>query len=129
PGIRPDFRTGMIRALLVAYQERTPSPPPKVLLVEDNADHVLILSTILTAGGFEVLHVGDGASGVDFARRHAPAAIIMDLAMPVMDGWDAIQRLRTDSATSHIPIIVLTAEGSAADRDRARALGCAEYLL
>lgn len=100
---------------------------PKILLVEDNEMNLDMLSRRLERKGFEVLIAMDGAKGVDTAHEELPDLILMDMSLPVMDGWEATRRLKSDEETQHIPIIALTAHAIAGDRERCIAAGCDEY--
>ena len=100
---------------------------PRILLVEDNEMNRDMLSRRLERRGFEVLCAEDGAAGVDIARTQAPDLILLDMSLPVMDGWTAARTLREDSSTQSIPIIALTAHAMAGDREKALAAGCDEY--
>jgi len=101
---------------------------PKVLYVEDNDDNVYMLKMRLELeDGFEVLVAGDGAQGLAVAAAERPDLILMDLNLPVVDGWEATRRLRADPGTRGIPIIALTAHAMAGDRERALAAGCDEF--
>jgi CheY-like chemotaxis protein len=101
---------------------------PRVLYVEDNEDNVYMLKTRLELEeGFEVLVAGDGAAGLAAAAAEQPDVILMDLNLPVVDGWEATRRLRADPGTRGIPIIALTAHAMAGDRERAIAAGCDEF--
>ena len=95
----------------------------KILYVEDNEDNVYMLRRRLQRKGHEVLVAGDGAQGIASAVAERPALILMDLGLPVLDGWDATRQLKSDAATKHIPIIVLSAHAMTNDRDRALAAG------
>lgn len=100
---------------------------PKILLVEDNEMNLDMLSRRLERRGYEVLIAKDGATGVDMTREQHPDLILMDMSLPVMDGWEATRRLKGDDHTSPIPIIALTAHAIAGDRERCLAAGCDEY--
>jgi CheY-like chemotaxis protein len=101
---------------------------PKVLYVEDNDDNVYMLKMRLELeDGFEVLVAGDGEQGLAIAAAERPDLILMDLNLPVVDGWEATRRLRLDPETRTIPIIALTAHAMAGDRERALAAGCDEF--
>ncbi|HCO44531.1 MAG TPA: two-component system response regulator [Gammaproteobacteria bacterium] len=100
---------------------------PKILLVEDNEMNRDMLSRRLTRRGFEVLLAEDGAAGIARARSEAPALVLMDMSLPVLDGWEATRRLKADPATAGIPVIALTAHAMSEDRDRALAAGCDDY--
>jgi CheY-like chemotaxis protein len=101
---------------------------PRVLYVEDNDDNVYMLKMRLELEeGFEVLVAGDGAQGLAIAAAERPDQILMDLNLPVVDGWEATRRLRADPGTRGIPIIALTAHAMAGDRERALGAGCDEF--
>ena len=100
---------------------------PKILLVEDNEMNRDMLSRRLLRKGFEVVMAEDGALGVERAASEAPALILMDMSLPVIDGWEATRRIKADPATAAIPVIALTAHAMAEDRDKALAAGCDDY--
>jgi CheY-like chemotaxis protein len=100
----------------------------KILLVEDNEDNLLIYSTILRYFDFEVIEARDGCAGVDMARSDMPDLILMDVSIPLMDGWEATRRLKADPMTAHIPIIALTAHALATDQQKATEAGCDGYI-
>jgi two-component system, cell cycle response regulator DivK len=99
-----------------------------VLLVEDNEDNRTIYTTILRHVGHEVIEAANGEDGIRLARERLPAVILMDVAMPGIDGWEATRRLKGDPATAGIPVIALTAHAMAEDRQRAADAGCEGYL-
>jgi len=99
----------------------------KILYVEDNEDNIYMLSNRLGRRGHEILIARDGQEGIDMARREMPALIIMDLNIPVVDGWESTRRLKAAPETRHIPIIALSAHAMSGDRDRALAAGCDDY--
>jgi len=100
----------------------------KVLYVEDNDDNVYMLKIRLELlGDFEVLTAEDGAKGCEVAVAEQPDVILMDLEMPVVDGWEATRRLRDNPQTRDIPIIALSAHALAGERDKAIAAGCDEF--
>lgn len=99
----------------------------KILLVEDNEMNLDMLSRRLERRGYEILIATDGAQGVKLAQEHAPDLILMDMSLPVMDGWEATRRIKADDAINAIPIIALTAHAIAGDREKAIAAGCDEY--
>lgn len=99
----------------------------KILLVEDNEMNRDMLSRRLQRKGFEVLIAADGAEGVALAASAAPDVILMDMNLPVLDGWDATRRLKAEPATQSIPVIALTAHAMTDDRDKALAAGCDDY--
>ena len=100
---------------------------PKILLVEDNEMNRDMLSRRLARRGFEVALAVDGREGVAAAARERPDLILMDMSLPVIDGWEATRLLRADARTAGIPIIALTAHAMAGDRDRALEAGCNDY--
>ena len=99
----------------------------KILLVEDNEMNRDMLSRRLARRGYEVVVAVDGREGVAKARAEAPALVLMDMSLPVLDGWEATRELRADPATRAIPIIALTAHAMAGDRERALAAGCDDF--
>ena len=99
----------------------------KILLVEDNEMNRDMLSRRLIRRGFDVAIAVDGAQGVDMAVSESPDLILLDMSLPVMNGWDVAQKLKADSDTSSIPIIALTAHAMGGDREKALDAGCDEY--
>ena len=99
----------------------------KILYVEDNEDNVYMLRSRLIRRGFTVLIASDGVEGVSLAAAEQPALILMDLSLPVLDGWEATRRIKADPNTRHIPIIALTAHAMAGDREKALAAGCDDF--
>ncbi len=99
-----------------------------VLLVEDNEDNRIVYSTILRHFGYEVSEALNGEEGIAKARTQQPDIVLMDISIPVIDGWEATQVLKHDPATKHIPIIALTAHALASDREKAMEVGCDGYL-
>jgi CheY-like chemotaxis protein len=99
----------------------------RILYVEDNDDNIYMLQNRLTRQGFDVLIARDGASGVDVAKVERPDLILMDLGLPVLDGWEAARRLKADPATCRIPVIALSAHAMSSDRVQALEAGCDEY--
>ena len=100
---------------------------PRLLLVEDNEENRDGLTRHLRRKGFEVLVAVDGQQGVEAARTEAPDLILMDMSLPVLDGWEATRQLKAAPETRHIPVIALTAHAMAGDREKALAAGCDEY--
>ncbi len=100
---------------------------PKILLVEDNETNRNMLSRRLMKRGYEVVLALDGESGLTMAESEAPDLILMDMSLPVLDGWEATRRLKAASATRQIPVIALTAHAMSSDRDKAFAAGCNDY--
>ena len=99
----------------------------RILYVEDNEDNVYMLERRLRRKGYDVIVAPDGEKGIEMARTDAPSLILMDLNLPVLDGWEAIRQLKTASETRHIPIIALSAHAMEGDRERALATGCDDY--
>jgi CheY-like chemotaxis protein len=99
----------------------------KILIVED-VDLNVDLLTQLLEDDYELTVAADGAQGVDAAGRLRPDLILMDMSLPVMDGWEATRRLKADEALKHIPVIGLSAHAMSGDAERARAAGCDDYL-
>jgi CheY-like chemotaxis protein len=99
----------------------------KVLLVEDNEMNRDMLSRRLSRKGFEVVIAVDGQAGVDMAGSESPDIILLDMSLPIMDGWEAAGRIKGDPTTSGIPILALTAHAMEGDREKALAAGCDDY--
>jgi CheY-like chemotaxis protein len=99
----------------------------RILLVEDNEMNRDMLSRRLSRRGFEVLIAENGKSGVQLTTSERPDLILMDMSLPIMDGWEAARRLKADPATCGIPIIALTAHAMANDREMALEAGCDDY--
>jgi two-component system, cell cycle response regulator DivK len=99
-----------------------------VLLVEDNEDNRIVYSTILKHFGYEVTEALNGEEGIAKSRSEKPDLILMDISIPIIDGWEATQVLKHDPSTRMIPIIALTAHALASDREKAMEVGCDGYL-
>ena len=99
----------------------------KLLLVEDNEMNRDMLVRRLVRKGFDVVVAVDGQQAIDLARAEQPALILMDLSLPVLDGWEATRRIKADDTTAHIPIIALTAHAISTDRERALECGCNDF--
>ena len=99
----------------------------RILYVEDNDDNVFMLRGRLQRRGFEVSHAENGQVALDHVASDRPALILMDLSLPVMDGWEATRRLKADPATADIPVIALSSHAMSGDREKALAAGCDEY--
>ena len=99
----------------------------KILIVEDNEMNRDMLSRRLQRRGYEVIVAVDGAEGLDKARTEAPDLILMDMSLPVLDGWEATRQLKASPETGRIPVIALTAHAMAGDQEKARAAGCDDY--
>ena len=99
----------------------------KILLVEDNELNRDMLCRRLERKGFEVLIAVDGQEGVNMARSESPNLILMDMSLPVMDGWEAVRKLKEDPETKSIPVLGLSAHAMTPDRDKAITAGCDDY--
>jgi CheY-like chemotaxis protein len=100
---------------------------PKILLVEDNELNRDMLSRRLQRRGYEVIIAVDGERGVAMAQSEAPDLILMDMSLPIMDGWEATRTLKAAPETRSIPVIALTAHAMSTDRDKALEAGCDDY--
>lgn len=100
---------------------------PTILIVEDNEMNRDMLSRRLKRRGYEILFAMNGAEGLDEARTQRPDLILMDMSLPVLDGWDATRQLKASQATQHIPVIALTAHAMSGDRQRALDAGCDDF--
>jgi CheY-like chemotaxis protein len=99
----------------------------RILLVEDNEMNRDMLSRRLTRQGHEVLIAMDGAAAITTTSAERPDIILMDMSLPVLDGWEATRQLKSNPATQGIPVLALTAHAMAADKDKAIAAGCDDY--
>ena len=99
-------------------------PRPLVLIVEDEADLRRLYVEHLAISGFDVIEAGNGADALTRTETDAPDVVLMDLSIPVMDGWEATRRIKSDTRTAHIPVVALTAHDGAGELERARHAGC-----
>jgi CheY-like chemotaxis protein len=99
----------------------------KILYVEDNDDNIYVVKNRLGRAGFTILVARDGEQGVAMAGAEQPDLILMDLRMPVVDGWEATRRIKAEAATRHIPILALSAHAMTGDRTKALDAGCDDY--
>jgi CheY-like chemotaxis protein len=99
----------------------------KILLVEDNEMNRDMLSRRLERKGYSIAIAVDGQQGVEMAAADPPALILMDMSLPVLDGWEATRRIKADARTKHIPVIALTAHAMQGDEVKAREAGCDDY--
>ena len=99
----------------------------KILYVEDNEDNIYMLRSRLTRAGFTVVIATDGEQGVALAASERPDLVLMDLSLPVLDGWEATRRIKAAPKTSRIPIIALSAHAMPGDAERALAAGCDDF--
>ena len=100
---------------------------PRILYVEDNEDNIFMLSTRLRRRGYEVAIARDGEQALEAVAAERPALILMDLSLPVLDGWSAARRLKEAPATRDIPIIALSAHAMAGEREKALESGCDDF--
>ncbi len=100
---------------------------PKILVVEDNELNLDMISRRLRSRAYEVVTAVDGELGIAMVTQEKPDLVLMDMSLPVVDGWEATRRLKADPAVQSIPIIALTAHAMATDRDKALAAGCDDY--
>jgi two-component system, cell cycle response regulator DivK len=100
----------------------------RILVVEDTEDNRQILRDLLTFAGFSLIEAGDGKTGVEMARLHRPDLILMDVQLPLLDGFEATRQIRADEALARIPIIAVTSYALSGDADRAFASGCNAYV-
>ncbi len=100
---------------------------PKILVVEDNELNLDMISRRLRSRAYEVVTAVDGELGIAMVAQEKPDLVLMDMSLPVVDGWEATRRLKADPAVQSIPIIALTAHAMATDRDKALAAGCDDY--
>ena len=100
---------------------------PTILLVEDNDMNRDMLSRRLVRNGYEVFLAVDGQQGAEMALSKQPDLILMDMSLPVIDGWEATRRIKANDATRRIPVIALTAHAMAGDREKAMEVGCEDY--
>jgi CheY-like chemotaxis protein len=99
----------------------------KILLVEDNEMNRDMLSRRLVRNGFEIVMAVNGQEGLDLASSESPDLILLDMSLPVIDGWEAARRLKADAATAKIPVIALTAHAMVQDKEKALAAGCDDF--
>lgn len=99
----------------------------RILYVEDNEDNIYMLSARLKRKGYEVIVAADGEQGLVRARSDAPTLILMDLSLPILDGWEATRRLKELAETRDIPVIALSSHAMAGDREAALAAGCDDF--
>ena len=99
----------------------------KILYVEDNDDNIYMLERRLKRAGYTVIIARDGAAGVAMAGAGQPDLILMDMGLPVLDGWEATRQIKADAQTKHIPVIALTANAMTGDREKAIAAGCDDF--
>ncbi len=101
-----------------------PRDKPLILIVEDQSDLRQMYAEHLTLSGFDVIEAGNGADAITHTTAQSPDVVLMDLSLPVMDGWEATRRLKNDTRTSHIPVVALTAHDGSGELERATRAGC-----
>jgi CheY-like chemotaxis protein len=99
----------------------------RILYVEDNDDNIYVIKNRLSRVGFTVLIATDGAQGVAMAVAERPDMILMDLSLPILDGWEATRRIKAAPETRHIPVIALSARAMTGDREKALTAGCDDF--
>ena len=107
-----------------ASSDPTERQRPLVLIVEDQADLRQLYARQLMLSGFDVIEAGNGADAVESTTSQIPDVVLMDLSLPVVDGWEATRRLKSDRRTAHIPVVALTAHDGAGELQRATRAGC-----
>jgi len=100
----------------------------RILVVEDNRDNMTLITDILESLNYTVIHAYDGQHGVLLAQSELPNLILMDLSLPIMDGWTATREIKRNEQLKHIPVIALTAHAMSGDRERAIDAGCDDYI-
>ena len=100
----------------------------RILVIEDTKDNRQILRDLLTAAGYDIIEAEDGLTGVTMATDQQPDLILMDIQLPVIDGYEATRRLKADPATRHIPIVAVTSYALAGDEAKTREAGCDGYI-
>lgn len=103
--------------------------PIRVLVIEDNEDNLALMRLLLERAQYEVLLSTDGATGLEIARKEQPDILLLDLAMPEMDGWEVAAAMKSDMVTKDIPIIAVTAHALPKDRERAFEAGCDAFIV
>jgi len=99
-----------------------------ILVVEDQEDNRQILRDLLTSGGFDMIEADNGADAITAAQANRPDLILMDIQLPILDGYEATRRIKADPALKSIPIIVVTSYALSGDEDKARRAGCDDYV-
>ncbi len=105
-----------------------PARPRKVLIVDDFEDNRAMYAEYLRYSGFEVIEASNGVEAIDRARDASPDVVVMDLSLPVLDGWEATRRLKADARTQHIPVVALTGHALEGHSQGAREAGCDWFL-
>jgi two-component system cell cycle response regulator DivK len=100
----------------------------RILVVEDNLDNITLITDVLESQDYTVLQARDGQAGVEMAASQKPDLILLDLSLPVMDGWSAVRAIKSNPDLKSIPVIALSAHAMVGDRERALAAGCDDYI-
>jgi len=100
----------------------------RILVVEDTEDNRQIIRDLLSSAGYDLMEAQDGAEGVEMAKSQRPDLILMDIQLPVLDGYEATRRIKADPALSHIPVIAVTSYALSGDEAKTRAAGCDGYV-
>jgi two-component system cell cycle response regulator DivK len=100
----------------------------RILLVEDTEDNRVIVRDLVSSAGYELLEAVDGAEGLAMAEREKPDLILMDIQLPVMDGYEATRRIKANPALKHIPVIAVTSYALAGDEEKTKVAGCDGYI-
>ena len=101
---------------------------PKILLIEDNEQNLYLITFILEKNGYQVVQARDGREGIELARQVKPALILLDIQLPVMDGYAVARELRSNSVLADVPIVAVTSYAMAGDREKVLAAGCVGYI-
>jgi len=105
-------------------RERTQRERPLILIVEDQAELRQLYAHGFTMSGFDVIEAGNGADAISHTSERFPDVVLMDLSLPIVDGWEATRRLKDDTRTAHIPVVALTAHDGSGELQRATRAGC-----
>jgi len=100
----------------------------RILVVEDTEDNRRIVRDTLSGAGYDIIEASDGAAGVAMAAQHKPDLILMDIQLPVIDGYEATRRIKADPTTAHIPVVAVTSYALSGDEAKTRTAGCDGYI-
>jgi two-component system, cell cycle response regulator DivK len=100
----------------------------RILIVEDNEDNMTLVRDVLASRGYAIIEAVDGRQGLELAMTQRPDLIIMDLSLPLLDGWEVVRQLKADPDLRSIPVVALTAHAMVGDREKALDAGCDDYL-
>ncbi|PHR27034.1 MAG: two-component system response regulator [Desulfotalea sp.] len=101
---------------------------PKILVIEDNEQNMYLVTFLLSKNGYEVIQAHDGSQGIDLAKKHLPALILLDVQLPVMNGYQVAHELKKDISFKEIPVIAVTSHAMPGDREKAMEAGCTGYI-